>query len=99
FSVARSVFVTCLHHVVLESDALSALSASMICYFKKRRPPRSTLFPYTTLFRSAGARRAGGRLHEAADRLAAGARPGRAGRASRPRPQPPFIRRLRPRTT
>src|SRR2546427_9645955 len=29
-----------------------------------RRPPRSTLFPYTTLFRSArGARRAGGRLH------------------------------------
>src|SRR3712207_8904988 len=30
-----------------------------------RRPPRSTLFPYTTLFRSTGARRgtaAGGRL-------------------------------------
>src|SRR2546430_11414819 len=26
-----------------------------------RRPPRSTLFPYTTLFRSAGRRRPGGR--------------------------------------
>src|SRR2546430_13707160 len=26
-----------------------------------RRPPRSTLFPYTTLFRSLGARRAGAR--------------------------------------
>src|SRR5688572_32434414 len=26
-----------------------------------RRPPRSTLFPYTTLFRSAGLRGAGGR--------------------------------------
>src|SRR3712207_8400781 len=25
-----------------------------------RRPPRSTLFPYTTLFRSRGARRGGG---------------------------------------
>src|SRR3712207_8495205 len=34
-----------------------------------RRPPRSTLFPYTTLFRSAGAdagaaRRAGGRVRQ-----------------------------------
>src|SRR5258708_30748499 len=27
-----------------------------------RRPPRSTLFPYTTLFRSVPARRASGRL-------------------------------------
>src|SRR5688572_32095546 len=27
-----------------------------------RRPPRSTLFPYTTLFRSQGQRRIGGRL-------------------------------------
>src|SRR5258706_11634711 len=44
-----------------------------------RRPPRSTLFPYTTLFRSAGNR--------AADRDDArpGARPG-AGRGPRERP-------------
>src|SRR5256885_16468889 len=36
-----------------------------------RRPPRSTLFPYTTLFRSAGRRRGGGDLlAEPADRLA-----------------------------
>src|SRR3712207_7041376 len=28
-----------------------------------RRPPRSTLFPYTTLFRSARARRLAGALH------------------------------------
>src|SRR3546814_1234302 len=37
-----------------------------------RRPPRSTrtdtLFPYPTLFRSAGARRVGSRLAEAGDR-------------------------------
>src|SRR5436309_7340296 len=30
-----------------------------------RRPPRSTLFPYTTLFRSEGARRAGGEITSA----------------------------------
>src|SRR2546426_7239605 len=52
-----------------------------------RRPPRSTLFPYTTLFRSLGARRAGNAvgdepsLHRARDaraRLAGGpARPPR----------------------
>src|SRR3712207_8582318 len=32
-----------------------------------RRPPRSTLFPYTTLFRSRGAERHGERLEPAAD--------------------------------
>src|SRR3712207_7011624 len=32
-----------------------------------RRPPRSTLFPYTTLFRSDGARRAGGFVREHGD--------------------------------
>src|SRR2546430_12428420 len=37
-----------------------------------RRPPRSTLFPYTTLFRSAAVRRAGG--------------PGAAARPGRPAP-------------
>src|SRR5256885_10872401 len=43
-----------------------------------RRPPRSTLFPYTTLFRSAparGGRRSGDRR---AGRHAAGLEPGRA---------------------
>src|SRR5256885_8837403 len=39
-----------------------------------RRPPRSTLFPYTTLFRSRGARRRGRRR---------GGRGGRAGRGAR----------------
>src|SRR5256885_10674367 len=29
-----------------------------------RRPPRSTLFPYTTLFRSVGRRRRAGVLHQ-----------------------------------
>src|SRR3712207_7966460 len=48
-----------------------------------RRPPRSTLFPYTTLFRSAGAASPVGevpgvRLVEPA-LLAVGARPGRGG--------------------
>src|SRR5215217_9534476 len=52
-----------------------------------RRPPRSTLFPYTTLFRSAhlsGPRpRARVRTREAADR-----RPGRARRRPAADPQP-----------
>src|SRR3712207_7913646 len=56
-----------------------------------RRPPRSTLFPYTTLFRSEavlapageaaegvpGARRAGARHAVAEDEVARGGRPGR----------------------
>src|SRR3712207_7090322 len=45
-----------------------------------RRPPRSTLFPYTTLFRSADERRLGGLPH---------GRPlGRAGHAVRPAVRP-----------
>src|SRR2546425_1889619 len=32
-----------------------------------RRPPRSTLFPYTTLFRSRSARRGGDRIHRRPD--------------------------------
>src|SRR3712207_7580470 len=45
-----------------------------------RRPPRSTLFPYTTLFRSAGARRRSGARRAAPSRgaeqpPAGGARP------------------------
>src|SRR5256886_16451830 len=38
-----------------------------------RRPPRSTLFPYTTLFRSGRARRAGGARTGLLDQRAAGA--------------------------
>src|SRR3712207_6853946 len=34
-----------------------------------RRPPRSTLFPYTTLFRSGGFQRNLDRFHDLADRL------------------------------
>src|SRR3712207_8495883 len=40
-----------------------------------RRPPRSTLFPYTTLFRSSGARSGGEPLPRARDRPAGAARP------------------------
>src|SRR5690242_21187758 len=54
-----------------------------------RRPPRSTLFPYTTLFRSGGRRRR--RLRDAAPRGArAAGRPGR-----RPRRGPDPVRRDR----
>src|SRR3712207_8305435 len=46
-----------------------------------RRPPRSTLFPYTTLFRSAGAAVGG----HGAGRGAAAGRPGGAGVRGEPR--------------
>src|SRR5438132_8148265 len=42
-----------------------------------RRPPRSTLFPYTTLFRSAGGDRRGGRGGQRGERGAAGRHRGR----------------------
>src|SRR3712207_8610276 len=45
-----------------------------------RRPPRSTLFPYTTLFRSDAHRHHEGVEHHRSDRLA-----GRAGRAEEDR--------------
>src|SRR5256885_8393277 len=50
-----------------------------------RRPPRSTLFPYTTLFRSHPPRLAGGRRHgEPEDRRAGeDARPGAPGDGGR----------------
>src|SRR6266478_1177628 len=52
------------------SDSLSTIS-SLYCFFffflMIRRPPRSTLFPYTTLFRSRAAESRRGREH-AADR-------------------------------
>src|SRR5947199_10096518 len=46
--------------VVCEPDCLSRGSFSVVCglifffFLMIRRPPRSTLFPYTTLFRSLG---------------------------------------------
>src|SRR3712207_7174721 len=64
-----------------------------LCYFffflMIRRPPRSTLFPYTTLFRSAEA--AGWAGCSAADAtgdapLSGGASPGTAGRRTAPPP-------------
>src|SRR2546422_8105210 len=69
-----------------------------------RRPPRSTLFPYTTLFRSHGRRGAarggggdGGRARprrgkEAGDRVAGPVRGPAAGRDSHPRPGPISLR-------
>src|SRR3712207_8572551 len=42
-----------------------------------RRPPRSTLFPYTTLFRSAGVRMPSGKRKEEAHGGDGGAHPGR----------------------
>src|SRR5438874_4044594 len=38
-----------------------ALRSSLLFFLMIRRPPRSTLFPYTTLFRSRGGRRREGR--------------------------------------
>src|SRR3712207_6859504 len=48
-----------------------------------RRPPRSTLFPYTTLFRSAGRRAAVGARLDVVARAGEGAREERAGRGER----------------
>src|SRR5689334_23658309 len=38
---------------------MSLISCSILFYLMIRRPPRSTLFPYTTLFRSPSAARRG----------------------------------------
>src|SRR5690606_19029395 len=52
-----------------------------------RRPPRSTLFPYTTLFRS------GGRGHRGAGALGGRRRPGPASRPPAGGARPPLLRR------
>src|SRR5690606_39813306 len=54
-----------------------------VFYFIVRRPPRSTLFPYTTLFRSRGRRR--GRSGAGTRRRGAAGRPGRRATAGRRR--------------
>src|SRR5215208_7909366 len=48
---------------VLTTNMLDATSATEFVFFflMIRRPPRSTLFPYTTLFRSGGCRMSSGR--------------------------------------
>src|SRR6266581_1658209 len=46
------------HHYLLEESYLptfTALVVFLVFFLMMRRPPRSTLFPYTTLFRSTGA--------------------------------------------
>src|SRR3712207_8437512 len=49
----------------------------LVCFLMIRRPPRSTLFPYTTLFRSLLG--AGGQPRRPAPLHARGRRPGAAG--------------------
>src|SRR2546421_13006472 len=51
------------HHYVFYCHLYSSLLLFFLFFFLMiRRPPRSTLFPYTTLFRSAGRRNRGLRL-------------------------------------
>src|SRR2546422_10341262 len=57
------------------------LSALLFFFLMIRRPPRSTLFPYTTLFRSSAVRPAARRLPAAGP----GFRPAPRGRATLPR--------------
>src|SRR6266487_4306655 len=46
-TVNRSSFI---HGCVFSSQR--CLASNTVCFLPTRRPPRSTLFPYTTLFRS-----------------------------------------------
>src|SRR2546426_9816540 len=71
-----------------------------------RRPPRSTLFPYTTLFRAQGPLRQGWPVRATRDMVSAGRRAGSPDRAvvpeprrrrPDPRPLPGLARRRRPR--
>ena len=43
--------------MVEHSTSVAVISIVLFFFLMIRRPPRSTLFPYTTLFRSAGTRR------------------------------------------
>src|SRR5438034_5257373 len=55
----------CFRGIVVDLLCASYILYSSLCFFFLliRRPPRSTLFPYTTLFRSGGEAPVGGR-HE-----------------------------------
>src|SRR6266571_4388705 len=57
-SNAVDMNVTCLRFAIA-CVMLDCLSLDLVFFLMIRRPPRSTLFPYTTLFRSQGC---GGRL-------------------------------------
>src|SRR6266481_6237033 len=59
---------------LLSSRAFSSFSKSSFFFLMIRRPPRSTLFPYTTLFRS---RPAAGRNGDAGRPRRSATRPGR----------------------
>src|SRR5215211_5638642 len=58
----------------LDERFRSAVEAAVVFFLMIRRPPRSTLFPYTTLFRSPRGRCRAGRSPLRRDRLAAGSR-------------------------
>src|SRR2546422_7644577 len=66
----------CVSHIV----CIFLISCAFFFFLMIRRPPRSTLFPYTTLFRSRraadveGLRRRGARQRRPRDRLGRGAR-------------------------
>src|SRR3712207_9439959 len=67
---------------------------TMFFFLMIRRPPRSTLFPYTTLFRSARRRPGGDRRGSAAGERAQGAHQGapRGGQSRRGRTSVPHVR-------
>src|SRR5207248_8908822 len=71
--------------------------SSMLFLLTLRRPPRSTLFPYTTLFRS-GRRRGRAAHRRAARGIRAGELEGRAGRSlqSRHAPEADHLERTHP---
>src|SRR5262245_39172862 len=70
------------------------ISYAVFCFLL--RPPRSTLFPYTTLFRSLARLRDRGDPHRARRRRTLGVRGRRRTRLARPRrPRAPAARRLR----
>src|SRR3712207_7226624 len=66
----------------------------IVFFLMIRRPPRSTLFPYTTLFRSLGMRRIGRRQHLLTGRPDAGRLAAMHGRG-REQADPRMVMRLR----
>src|SRR5262245_66402044 len=55
--MAHMVVSYCAGCIFLSSSLLPSGSFILFFFLMIRRPPRSTLFPYTTLFRSVSARR------------------------------------------
>src|SRR2546422_2347118 len=54
--------ITALLSPILSCASLASFSFLVFFFLMIRRPPRSTLFPYTTLFRSSGNRQPDGSL-------------------------------------